>query len=307
MTGRRGGVLAVALVAGVAFVRGAGAATQEHGAAVAPAVTAVSCGADEIAPARVGRVVDGRDFVLSDGREVHLAAIEVPLPPVAKEANAAPGGAAAEKALTRLVAGAHVVLHKTQSTLDRYGRIVAYAETLQANARRSVEAEMVSAGFARVADDVGNQACAAELLRRENAARQAKLGLWADPYYEPIPADEPAAILAQRGHFALIEGKVVSVHASGPILYINFGRRWSQDFSVTVRKRDVRKFAAAGFDLQGLAGQRVLVRGWIEAHSGAPGPMGDAEGGGFWRAPWIEAVHPEQIEFRGNDDTRVTR
>jgi hypothetical protein len=134
-----------------------------------------------------------------------------------------------------------------------------------------------------------------------------KLGLWADPYYEPIPADEAAAILAQRGHFALVEGKVVSVHASGSVLYINFGRRWSQDFSVTVRKRNVRNFAAAGFALQGLAGQRVLVRGWIEAHSGGTGPTVDGERGGYWRAPWIEAVHPEQIEFRGHDDTRVTR
>jgi hypothetical protein len=35
------------------------------------------CGGDEIARGTVGKVLDGRTFVLDDGREVRLAAIEV--------------------------------------------------------------------------------------------------------------------------------------------------------------------------------------------------------------------------------------
>ncbi len=60
-----------------------------------------------------------------------------------------------------------------------------------------------------------SQARAVELLSRGNAARRAKLGLWASPYYDLLNADSPADALAERGHFALVEGKVVSVRESG--------------------------------------------------------------------------------------------
>jgi hypothetical protein len=121
-------------------------------------------------------------------------------------------------------------------------------------------------------------------LNREAAARIAKLGLWADPYYEVLNAEAPTDVLARRGRFALVEGKVVSVRESGATVYVNFGRHWSEDFTVTIPKRNERNFSAAGVDLQKLAGRRVRVRGWIE------------ERGGTARSPYIEAAHPEQVE-----------
>jgi hypothetical protein len=135
-----------------------------------------------------------------------------------------------------------------------------------------------------VADRVGSKVCAAELLRDENTARAAKLGLWGDPYYEVLDADTPVDVLAQRGRFALVEGQVVSVRESGSTIYVNFGRRWSESFAVTILKRNERNFTAAGLDLKTLTGRRVRVRGWVEAR-GADGNV-----------PWIEAARPEQIE-----------
>ncbi len=38
------------------------------------------CGGDEIARGTVGKILDGRTFLLDDGREVRLAAIEVAPP-----------------------------------------------------------------------------------------------------------------------------------------------------------------------------------------------------------------------------------
>lgn len=295
MMGWRGGVLAAAFAAEFAFMSGCvGAAAQEQPVAVAPAAPSMPCGGSVIAGGGVKGVLDGRNVVLDDGRLVHLAAIEVPLLP-------APDGGAAKAALAALLSGAQIVLHQADLQSDRYGRIVAYAETSRGDSQRSVEAEMLADGFARVGEDAGSQACAAELLRREGAARQAKLGLWASPYYDPIQADEPANILAQRDRFALVEGKVVSVHESGATLYVNFGRRWSEDFAVTVRKRNERNFAAAGLDLKGLAGRRIRVRGWIEAHTGGGGGTRGGAPGGHWHAPWIEAVHPVQIEFADHE------
>ena len=149
-----------------------------------------------------------------------------------------------------------------RSTTDRYGRIVAYAYAVRDGDELFAQGELIASGFARVGDRVGSRACAAELLKRENAARAAKLGLWADPYYDVLDAETPADVLAQRGRFALVEGKVVSVRESGATIYVNFGRRWSEDFAVTVLKRNERNFTAAGLDLKGLAGRRVRVRGF---------------------------------------------
>jgi hypothetical protein len=98
-------------------------------------------------------------------------------------------------------------------------------------------------------------------------------------------AENAADLLAERGRFTVVEGQVLSVRPSGGTIYVNFGRRWSQDFTVTVAKRNERRFAAAGQELSKLAGRRVRVRGTLEERGG----------------PWIEAAHPEQIEIAERD------
>ena len=247
-----------------------------------------ACGGETVARATVDRIIDGRTFVLNDGGEVRLAAVEVP-PLAATENPSGNDGPAAKRALEALIGGDDIVLRQAEvgpdGNLDRYGRLVAYAYALRDGAELFAQGALIESGFARVADRVGSKACAMELLEGENAARAAKLGLWGDPYYEVLNADAPVDVLAQRGRFALVEGQVVSVRESGATIYMNFGRRWSESFAVTISKRNERSFTAAGLDLKGLAGRRVRVRGWIEAR-GADG-----------NAPWIEAARPEQIEM----------
>src|SRR5580700_8261725 len=273
MVGRRRGVfLAAALAVKLAALIGcSGAMAQEQPAPV--------CGGDVIAHGVVKHVIDGRSFKLDDGREVRLAAIEVP----PFETGAAPA-AAARAALDALIGGDDIVLRRADISSDRYGRLVAYAYAVRDGEELFAQGELIAAGFARVSDHVGGRACALELLKSENAARAAKLGLWADSHYDVLDAETAADVLARRGRFALVEGKVVSVRESGATIYVNFGRRWSEDFSVTVLKRNERNFTAAGLDLKGLAGRRIRVRGFIEAR------------GGTGRNPWIEADYPEQIE-----------
>jgi hypothetical protein len=122
-----------------------------------------------------------------------------------------------------------------------------------------------------------------ELLAREQAARAAGRGIWADSRNAVRQADDAAAILAMRGRMALVEGRVVSVRRSGGTIYVNFGRRWSQDFTVTIAKRNEGAFIAGGLPPQTLERRRVRVRGWIEERGG----------------PWIEATDPEQFELLG--------
>ena len=235
MIGWRDGGLAAAVAAHLAVMFGGlGAAAQEQ------PVRALPCGGDAIARGAAGRIVDGRTFALEVGREVRLAAIEVPplAPPgEAREAEAAPGGVAAKDALAALLEGADIVLRRADVAADRYGRILAYTATAREGVERSVQADLIAGGFARVGGRIGTRECATELLARERAARKAKLGLWAISYYDLLDADNPADVLAERGRFALVEGKVVSVRESGATIYVNFGRRWTEDFTVTILKR----------------------------------------------------------------------
>lgn len=271
------GVSAAAIAVGFATICGCfGATAQERPAA------SFACSGETIAQARISRVIDGRTVVLDDGREVRLAAIEVPPLPLPQESDPAPGGAAARDALAALLADAQVTIEQAEpQKSDRYGRLVAYVFARRDGVDHSAQADLVAAGLARVGARVGNRACAMELLRRETSARQAKLGLWAGSYYDLLSADNPIDVLAEQGHFALVEGKVISVRESGATIYVNFGRRWTEDFTVTILKRNERNFTAAGIEPKKLAGRQIRVRGWVEERGG----------------PWIEATRPEQIEF----------
>jgi len=215
-------------------------------------------------------VSDGRTFVLDDAREVRLAGIEVP-------AAGIPAAQARER-LHMLVAGEAVMLKGADA--DRYGRLVAQV-FLPARPERWVQAELVASGHARVAAQIADRTCAAELVGRERAARSARIGLWSDPSYAPRHAEDAAALAAERGRFTLVEGRVLSVRESGSTIYVNFGRRWSEDFTVTIAKRHERALTAAGLEPKSLAGRRVRVRGWIEERGG----------------PWIDVTRPEQIEL----------
>jgi len=230
-------------------------------------------------------VIDGRTFVLADGREVRLAGIEAPplpdpaaAPHDSAESQADPGLAAAA-ALRALIGGREVELRHPKPVTDRYGRLTADA-AVAGGEPASVIKTLLSQGLVRLAALAVAPACAADWSTAERAARAAKLGLWGDPRYFPKAADDPAGVLAERGRFTLVEGKVVSVRESGGTIYVNFGQRWSEDFTVTILKRNERQFTAAGLAVRSLAGRRVLVRGWIEQRGG----------------PWIAATGPEQIE-----------
>ena len=248
-------------------------------AATAQAADKPACKPAILGTAQVRSVLDGRTVQLTDGREVRLAGIEVPQK----------HDSAAKVALESLVSGRDIALLRLGADSDRYGRVVALVsvEPGVAEIGQSVQRALLAQGQARVTAYIGDSACTANLLEAERTARAGGLGLWADPYYVIRHAEDPAGILAVRGRFAVVEGKVLSVRESGATIYVNFGRRWSDDFTVTVQKRGERSFTAAGLELKKLAGQHVRVRGTIEERGG----------------PWIEAARPEQIEIaeRGHE------
>jgi endonuclease YncB( thermonuclease family) len=277
----RDGMIAVC-AAGFAAACGWGGVCAQQAPSPSPRPS-LGCNGETIGQGTAERVVDGRTFLLGDGREIRLAAIEVPAPAEPQDGGpAVPDAPSAKDALAASLSGAQIILKQADAQkTDRYGRLVAYVYAARDGVDRYVQSELVAAGFARVGVHVGNRLCAVELLRRETLARKGKLGLWASSYYGLLNADEPADVLAKRGHFALVEGKVLSVRESGATIYVNFGRRWTEDFTVTILKRNERNFTAAGLEPKTFTGRQIRVRGWVEERGG----------------PWIEAMRPEQIEF----------
>jgi endonuclease YncB( thermonuclease family) len=243
---------------------------------VSSAPAAPPCTLMTFAEVQAQGAVDGRTILLTDGREVRLAAIEAP---PAEEARAI--GIAGTHALHAQVAGKSLILKHLNPRIDRYGRLVAWGFLRTQAGEENLAELLLAQGHARVAIPPGERACMGALLAAEHTARAGKLGLWGDPRYESKRAQNPGEIAAARGRFSLVEGPVLSVRESGGVIYVNFGRRWTEDFTVTILKRNERLFTAAGLAPKGLAGRRVRIRGVVEERGG----------------PWIEATRPEQIEI----------
>src|SRR3954447_15666180 len=215
-------------------------------------------------------VIDARSFRLTDGREIRLAGIE----PVASEAANRTAG------LSAIIAGHDVTLHGEDDAPDRYGRQPAFV--FLEGAGNSVQAMLLEQGEALASADVADKDCAAALLVAEAAARDAKRGAWAGSAVIKN-AESPGDILAGNGRFMLVEGRVLSVRQAGATTYLNFGRNWTRDFAVTIPRRSLASFEAAGIAPKSLENRRIRVRGFIETRTG----------------PRIEVVRVEQIELLG--------
>jgi endonuclease YncB( thermonuclease family) len=243
-------------------------------AAVADPARAAGCNFESQGEGRVAAVIDARSFRLQDGREVRLAGIE----PVATEkANGNP-----RSALSAIVADREVTLRGQDDTPDRYGRQPAFV--FLDGSDTSVQSQLLEQGNALVSSTVTDKDCASSLTAAEAAARQARRGTWADPAAIKN-AESPGDILAGIGQFTLVEGKVLSVRQAGATTYLNFGRNWTRGFAVTISRRMVSAFEAAGIVLKSLENRRIRVRGWVEMRGG----------------PRIEALRVGQIELAGEN------
>ncbi len=167
--------------------------------------------------------------------------------------------------------------------VDRYGRIVGQGALTEEP--RWVAAELVAAGMLRIAPEAGEPACADALQTHERSARAAKLGFWAEPRFAVQDAQAIEALNAARGRFAIVEGSVQRVGESGGRTFLDFGRRYSQDFTIVVPRAAQNAFQAAGIDLKAMRGKRVRVRGVLYAFGG----------------PAIEARLPAVIEILGQE------
>ncbi len=226
----------------------------------------------EKAAARVRRAIAGTTLLLDDGRTVRLRAIAAPDPSSETRTTASPqepGFEAASKAATALrsLAEGQTVALFLADGADRYGRILAHVRRLDDGLW--LGATLVRDGHAYVDVTAGPPSpCRAALLRLEAGARAAKRNLWSTDSVHFGAAEDPT--LAERAPgFAIVEGKVLSVGKTRSRVFLNFGRKWREDFTITIYRKTMKRFRAAGIDPENLSGARIRARGWLEPRDGA--------------------------------------
>jgi endonuclease YncB( thermonuclease family) len=233
-----------------------------------------ACDSPVLGTGHIAAILDARTLRLGDGREVRLSGIEIP-----KSAEAASIVWLHDHALKQTV-----TLRGNDDAPDRYGRQHAFVVLGSDDA--SLQSALVRNGHAVASVTTGGKGCAGELKAAELHAEDARLGIWSQPGLV-LDAAKTSEILKYIGCFAVVEGTILSARQAGATLYLNFARRRIQGFAVTVSRRMMTGFAAAGMTPAALTGQRVRVRGWISQHGG----------------PRMEARLPSQVELV--NDTRT--
>ena len=223
--------------------------------------------------ARVVAVIDGDTVALHDGRELRLVGIQAPELP--REGPPWPLAEDARAALADLVLGHEVRLSFGGLEADRHGRTLAHAYTDDGT---WVQGEMLRRGLARVYSFADNRGAVREMLAIEAAARVARRGIWALETYA-VRTPETAGAYLHR--YEIVEGVVVAADEVNGRVYLNFGKDWRTDFTVSLSRRDARRFRAEGIEPLAFEGQRIRVRGWVDDFNG----------------PMMDITHPERIEW----------
>lgn len=217
---------------------------------------------------RVSGISPSGDLLIEGGTTLRIADIRAP-----------ETGAAASRARAWLASltGEAVEITRLDAP-DRWGRVPARL-VLPGAAPVDAAELLVGEGLSIVDAGTRGALCRPDLLAVEAASRAARTGLWRET--ATLAADDLAGLAARSGTFAIVEGRVVSVGVRRERTYLNFGRDFARDFSVTLPKRSWAALSATGVGEASLRGRRVRARGMLEMR----------------RAPGMEVVAGDMLEI----------
>jgi len=167
---------------------------------------------------------------------------------------------------------------------NRWGMVPAWILTSAGEETRLHQAEALLQGVAVFSPGEAAGACANLLRSAERTARQERAGLWSDPSEAgPFATYAPKSFQGKAGAYVVARGRIVSLGKTSATRYLNFGRHWKTDLTVTLKSSDEDKFndvlGATGWMIEDLAGRTVEVRGLLEERDG----------------PYMALRHPEQL------------
>ncbi|MET1416073.1 hypothetical protein ABVF61_27635 [Roseibium sp. HPY-6] len=167
---------------------------------------------------------------------------------------------------------------------NRWGLIPAWIIQLGDQNPRLYQAEQLSKGNAVFAPDKASPECAVSLRRAEAAARRAESGEWGtEGDVRIFSGAAPASFQGNAGRYVIARGRIVSLGKTRSTRYLNFGRHWKSDLTVTLKSSEEAAFnegmGADGWQIEDLQGLFVEVRGVLQEKDG----------------PLIALRHPEQL------------
>jgi micrococcal nuclease len=207
----------------------------------------------EIAHARVSRVEQDGALALTDGRSLQLEGIRLPLDGPRDLADRA------RAALSDLAQSGTVSFTVTPPLRDRYRRL-----RVQGFGAQWLQVALLEQGLARVAISPDRTECAPDFYEAEARGRAKRAGLWAVTAYR---VRSPQEVKGTIGSFQLVEGPVSHISGFDGRTVLNFGGDGG-GFSALIAAGDRRAFR--DFDLDGLAGRKVRVRGIVQDYRGRP-------------------------------------
>jgi endonuclease YncB( thermonuclease family) len=224
------------------------------------------------------QVQSGDTLIIPDGRVIKLEALHAPLDPASGLA------AQAKAALQKAVAGKSLTLDDISA--DRYGRLSAQVYVQNDKGKPVwLQDEMLRLGLAFLYPPAGKEDHLDDMRAAEAEARHAKRGLWGDPAYADISADDADGKI---GRFAFVSGKVLKAERIKNKIYLNFGADGRDDFTAVIPAHDLHNFRKAEIDPLAYEGKTLRLCGWVTRDFG----------------PMMVVSHPGQIEILAPRDAR---
>ncbi|WP_299818111.1 hypothetical protein [uncultured Roseibium sp.] len=233
-----------------------------------------ACVPADISPVAVEKSAEDGVFVAPSGQRYLASELHVP--------DSQPGGTLSAAGLAAGVAsGLEAVASGPE---NRWGLTPAWIVLRDGDAGELVQAVRLMEGAAVYAPDQEDSACAGLLRLAETAARREQRGLWGDKTAAPVySAARPGQLEEETGNYVIVKGRVVSLGKTESTRYLNFGKYWKTDFTVTLKASDEAIFDAAlgrsGWQVEKLAGKFVELRGFVQVRDG----------------PHMALRHPEQL------------
>ena len=201
---------------------------------------------------RITKVIDGDTVVNHRNERMRLVGINTPEKVRHKKRN----NPLAEEALAQLekwVLERRVLVEYDEERVDPHGRLLVHLHDRRGN----INARLVRQGYAWQAVVPPNLKHLDCYYKQEQLAREEVKGVWQFAEYAAVPA-RPSVIDAQLGFLRII-GEVEAVEQRSGSTWLMFGNR----ISARIPKENAEYFES--FDLSELAGQELIVRGWVFA------------------------------------------
>jgi Staphylococcal nuclease homologue len=220
---------------------------------------ALACEESPLTVSRVLRVEDTGEIVLNDGIRLRLAGIDE---------DAAGGSSRPLLAVLRLGLPSQTeIYYRKADSLgpDRWGRIAAqvYLPPEQGPEPDWVQEALLSRGFARLRPAAIVASCWQRLVRMENEARGARLGLWARPENAVLKPGDMDALRASEGRRRIVEGRITGIGQGRAVFFLNFSPGRHDFLTVSISKRRAKTFQVSGLPIAELMGKQVRIRGIV--------------------------------------------